>query len=204
MTNDTMVALRAPEVRTFPVLEFRDFEVANSGRFLEGRAVPYNTWADIGWFMEQHAPGSFAKSIREAAKQLPLLLWHNNQSFPIGVSHEWRDGEKALDCVWRLDQQDDLAMTAARKAAEGMLTGLSIGFRPISEPSTEAGTLTVDDNGLAWITWTESRLLEVSLTPTPAFAGAKVALVRSKRHIGGRRRSAELDAWRTYLEGVRR
>lgn len=199
-----LVSLKGPEVRTFPALQFREFEASDSGRFLEGRAVPYNTWADIGWFMEQHAPGSFAKSIREAANKLPLLLFHDSRSFPIGTSHEWRDSDAALDCVWRIDQKDDRAVEAARKAAEGLLTGLSIGFSPISEPSEKDGTLREDENGLLWITWTESRLLEVSLTPTPAFAGAKVQLVRSRTgrtmQTGGPRKSAEIESWRRYLD----
>lgn len=211
---DGRVTLRGPEVRTFPTIEFREFEASDSGRFLEGRAVPYDTWADVGWFMEQHAPGSFAKSIREAAQQLPLLLWHNGRSFPIGTSHEWRDNDAGLDCVWRLDEQDPIAVEAARKAAGGFMTGLSIGFAPVGareqdgpEPPHE---FTLDENGTMWVRWVESRLLEVSLTPTPAFAGAKVAHVRSRygdqlRHDGkaAARRSAELDGWRRFLAARR-
>lgn len=201
------VSLRAPEVRTFPALEIRDVDGTESGTFLEGRAVPYNRWADIGWFMEQHAPASFAKSIREAASQLPLLLWHDNRTFPVGVSHEWRDNDDGLDVVWKIDVEDPKAVEGARKAKDGLLTGLSIGFSPISTPSERDGTLKVDENGLEWITWTESRLLEVSLTPTPAYAGARVSLVRSRHHAGtepGPRRSAELESWRNYRESIRR
>ena len=120
------VTLRAPEVRTFAATEFRD--ATESGQYLEGRAVPYNVWADIGWFREQFVPGAFAKSIREAAKKLPLLLWHDNRTFPIGVSHEWRDNDDGLDVVWKLDVDDPRAVEAARKARDGLLTGLSIGF----------------------------------------------------------------------------
>lgn len=200
-TKPDLVTLRAPEVRTFsPNLDLRAVDGTESGTFLEGVAVPYDTWADIGWFMERHMPGSFKKSIREAAKGLPLLLWHDNQTFPVGVSDEWRDEGDALRCVWRIDQTDDRARTAAQKARDGFLTGLSIGFAPVGEPEVE-----IDDNGVVWVTRRESRLLEVSLTPTPAFAGAQVSLVRSRmEHQGKPRRSAELDAWRNYLQGVTR
>lgn len=218
IATDNLVSLKGPEVRTYPALEFRAVDSTESGRFLEGRAVPYDTWADVGWFMEQHAPGSFARSIREAARKLPLLLWHNSRTFPIGVSDEWRDGEDALGCVWRMDTDDPLAVEAARKAADGLLTGLSIGFAPVGtrgEPGNDkqpAHEFTLDDNGLMWVRWVESRLLEVSLTPTPAFAGAKVTHVRSRygaelRTAGkapGPRHSAEIDGWRRYLEGIRR
>lgn len=206
------VTLRAPEVRTFAAMEFRD--ATESGQYLEGRAVPYNVWADIGWFREQFVPGAFAKSIREAAKKLPLLLWHDNRTFPIGVSHEWRDNGDGLDVVWKLDVDDPRAVEAARKARDGLLTGLSIGFAPIERwEKTKDGhqldvnnILELDDMGVASITRKEARLLEVSLTPTPAYAGAQVQLVRSRapQETGRPRRSAEMDAWRAYLEQVTR
>lgn len=211
MSDSGMVCLRAPEVRTFPALEFREVDGTESGRFLEGRAVPYDRWADIGWFRERFMPGSFAKSIREAAKQLPLLLWHDNRSMPIGVTHEWRDNDAGLDVVWRLDVDDPRAVEAARKAREGMLTGLSIGFAPIEKLQKDGrgrafdanNEVDIDDLGVMSITRREARLLEVSLTPTPAYAGAKVSLVRSRTgQPGQRRRSAEIDAWRRYLETI--
>ncbi|MDO5534378.1 MAG: HK97 family phage prohead protease [Propionibacteriaceae bacterium] len=211
--TDEMVTLKAPEVRTFPALEFREFERSASGRFLEGRAVPYNRWADIGWFRERFAPGAFAKSIREAARKLPLLLWHDNRTFPIGVSDEWRDNDKGLDCVWDLDVDDPRAVEAARKAERGELTGLSIGFAPIENRGKNArgevvdlnNVLEIDDMGLMSVTRKEARLLEVSLTPTPAYAGAQVSLVRSQapQEQGVRRRSAEVEAWQAYLASVR-
>ena len=66
-----------------------------------------------------------------------------------------------------------------------------------------------EDTGISWVERTEARLLEVSLTPTQAYAGAKVALVRSREpHVNGsapsRRRSAEVDALRRYLEKIKR
>ena len=49
------------------VFEFRHDAVESVGRFtrIEGRAVPYNTWANVGPYLEQFKPGAFAKSIRE-------------------------------------------------------------------------------------------------------------------------------------------
>lgn len=213
MTDMESVTLKAPEVRTYPVLEFREFEGSASGRFLEGRAVPYNRWADIGWFRERFLPGSFAKSIREAAKRLPLLLWHDNRTMPIGVTHEWRDNDDGLDAVWDIDVDDPRAVEAARKAERGELTGLSIGFAPIEKRGKNTrgdvvdlnNEVDIDDMGLMSITRREARLLEVSLTPTPAYAGAQVSLVRSRapHQAKGRRRSAELDAWTKYLDEIK-
>lgn len=203
------VTLRAPEVRTFAALELRDAEVSASGRFLEGRAVPYATWANVGWFMEQHEAGSFARSISEAARELPLLLWHDNRTFPVGVSHEWRDNDAGLDVVWKMDGSDE-ANRAADLAEQRMLTGLSIGFAPIRSdweyvPMDEWDPDLGPDH-MDKVTRQESRLLEVSLTPTPAFAGAKVKLVRSREHrkVKDNAGRPRLEAWRAELARLRR
>ena len=196
--------------RLFPDLNFREFDATEDGRFLEGRAVPYNRWANIGWFRERFIPAAFAQSIREN-RQLPLLLFHDSRSFPIGLGHEWNDNDAGLDGVWKLDTDDQRAVEAARKAREGMLTGMSIGFAPIEKMGKNSRGAIVDLNneveedemGLLSVTRRVARLMEVSLTPTPAYAGAKVALVRSRTgQPGQRRRSAEVDAWRRYLESI--
>lgn len=203
MTNLTppQAVVSGPEVRTFAGLQLRDIE-SDGARWLEGRAVPYDTWSDVGWYMEKIRKGCFAKSIREAARRLPLLLFHDGHSFPVGVSEKWTENDEGLDVVWRMDSGEQ-AQEAARLADAGMLTGLSVGFAPIQSERTydeEAGT--------SWVERTEARLLEVSLTPTPAYAGAKVAVVRSREpHVNGaapRRRSAEISALRDYLDTIRR
>lgn len=199
MTDAPTPILTAPEIRTFPGLELRETEASESGRYLEGRAVPYGVWQDVGWYMEMIRKGAFAKSIREAARKLPLLLFHDGRSFPVGVSERWTETDDGLDVVWRLDTADR-AQEAARLAAEGMLTGLSVGFLGIqAERSYD------EDSGMSWVERTEARLMEVSLTPTPAYAGAKVSLVRSRephvnRPAGEPRRSAELSALREWLD----
>ena len=197
-----MSDLTAPELRVFRGLELRDVE-AEGFRWLHGRAVPYDTWQDVGWYMEMIKKGAFAKSIKEAARRLPLLLFHDSRSFPVGVSEKWTETDDGLDVVWKLDTSER-AQEAARLASEGMLTGLSVGFQGIQAERTYD-----DETGLSWVERTEARLLEVSLTPTPAYAGAKVALVRSREpHVNGsapsRRRSAEVDSLKQYLEKIKR
>lgn len=218
----------APESRLFESrVELVDVEATDSLSYLEGRAVPYNTLTDPGWYyFEQFAAGSLADSIR-STPALPLLLWHDNRSWPIGVSDEWRDGADGLTGVWRLDDSVE-AQRAARQARDGFLTGMSISFAPVrSTWEARADWDEWDPNDPdTWdvVTRVEARLLETSLTPTPAYADAQVALVRSvegrhtrARALGsGSRRSGvghrdqpparrtptpdtpKLDKWRTW------
>lgn len=202
MTTD-LVTLNAPEVRTFRGLEFRDTDATESGSYLEGRAVPYEVWQDVGWYMECMAKRCFAKSIREAAKNLPLLLWHDSRSFPVGRSERWIENDDGLDVVWKMDSSD-MAQEAARLAREGMLTGLSVGFSGIHDKTERTFD---EDKGISYVKRLEARLMEVSLTPTPAYAGAKVSLVRSHEPqvnagpgLVAPRRSAEMSSLREWLE----
>ena len=148
---------------------------------LRGRAVPYGVWTDTGWYMERIMPGTFTKSIREAASRLPLLLFHDSRSFPIGASEEWIENDDGLDGVWDLDPDDEDAMTALRKVRLRMLTGMSVGFVPIEEYRTVKGKridvntdVELDEDGIPWVTRRQARLLETSLTPTPAYVGAQI------------------------------
>lgn len=190
--REQLAALDEPQLRVLvggrqtrvysAAFELRAIDEADADRpRLAGRAVPYGVWTDVGWYMERVMPGTFAKSIREAANRLPLLLFHDSRRFPIGASDEWTESEEGLDCVWELDADDPDAMTTRRKAQKRMLTGLSVGFVPIEEYRTVKGKrvdvntdVEMDDDGIPWVTRRQARLLEVSVTPTPAYAGAQI------------------------------
>jgi hypothetical protein len=146
---------------------------------LEGRAVPYGEEANLRWFLESHDPASMKKTTAGAAKEAPLLLFHNNATWPIGHAVDWRHGD-GLDGVWRLNATGE-AQRAAEMANSGDLTGLSIGFIPIrskwefvDEWDPDGGPDHMDR-----VTRLENRLIEVSITPTPAFAGAQVTSIRN-------------------------
>lgn len=218
--EEIRAAIRGDEVRSFAT-QIREAETTASGRWLEGIAVPYGEWADIGgWFREQFRPGAFAKSIREAASALPLLLFHQKSTFPIGRAHSWHEEDRGLRGVWRLDEKDERAAIAHRKAGDGFLNSMSVGFQPIEniardkdgkpvldehgEPIDLANELEFDHlTGQLSVTRVEARLLETSLTPTPAYAGATVTLVRSRlvRPDAVPPRISEARAW---LASVRR
>lgn len=196
-------------------LAIRQAQAVGSGgryNFLEGRAVPYDTDADIGWFVESHRDGSFKGSTKAGSgKNAPLLLFHDNRSFPIGHGESWRHDGGGLDGVWRLNDRPE-AQEAARMAEAGDLVGMSIGFQPIRSEWEFLG----DD---AWnpdlgpdhkdrVTRLESRLLEVSLTPTPAFADAQVAAVRAAPVYTRAARShflpeRDVDRWRREIDRLK-
>jgi HK97 family phage prohead protease len=209
------VTLNAPEVRTYPAtLRVVDTDANAALSELRGRAVPYGVPTNVGWYVETIRAGAFAKSIREAARGLPLLLWHDDRSWPVGVAESWDDTDDGLDGIWRLDDSE-LAQRAARQARDGFLTGMSIGFQPMPNGSSwdlvADGEWNPDTGTVDRVERTEARLLETSLTPTPAYAGATVALVRSHsgvpaevtEHQRLRRHRPGVEHWRSVLDQLR-
>lgn len=201
------VTLNAPEGRLFAGVQLREVETTASYSMLRGVAVPYDEYASIGWFLESFAPGSLAKSIKEAARDLPLNLFHENRTFPIGAAAEWDETRGGLVGTWRLDTSE-LAQEAARLAEAGMLTGLSIEFAPIRsewEFAEEWDPARGPDH-MDKVTRVEARLGAVGLVQTPAYVSAGVELVRS---ADARRRAAEtkgtpvLDAMRRATDALR-
>lgn len=195
------------EARVFqPGIQVRDVEATDKLTHIGGRAVPYGVQADIGWYMEEFAAGALAKSIREAAKGLPLLLFHNAQSWPIGVSESWDERSDGLHAVWKLDGSDE-AQRAAQLAKDGMLGYLSIRFAPIRSEWTyvedfnpDLGTANKDS-----VVRTEARLIETSLLSTPAYKDASVSFVRTgERAIHREASGKHLAGWRQELEQLRR
>lgn len=198
--------ITAPESRLF----VRELEATESYSMLRGLAVPYDEWASIGWFLEQFSPGSLAKSIREAARDLPLNLFHDNRTFPIGAADEWDETDKGLVGTWRLDGSET-AQEAARLAEAGMLTGLSIEFAPIrsewemaDEWDPSRGPDFMDK-----VTRIEARLGAVGLVQTPAYTKAGVELVRSAdarrrtNPAGGASTTPVLDAIKRRTDALR-
>lgn len=206
---------QAPEVRLVTA-ELRDVQaVGKPYRYLEGRAVPYGVFADVnGWFLEAHQVDSFKRSTKGGSgKNLPLLLFHDNQGWPIGHAESWDHRSDGMHGVWRLNELPE-AQRAAQMAESMDLTGLSVGFQPV-----QSAWEYVDDwdpdlgpGHMDRVTRLESRLLEVSITPTPAFADAGITAVRTAEtregHIQRRAREhppriREIDTWRQRLEELR-
>ena len=167
------------------VFEFRHDAVESVGRFtrIEGRAVPYNTWANVGPYLEQFKPGAFAKSIRETAAALPLMLFHGRDDlWPIGKAARWTSRDDGLYGTWELNDSPN-AQRAAAMAKSGELGFLSIGFQDMQSKMELAGDYNpmLGADHMDRITRVEARLVETSIVPTPAYADAQVTLVRDYR-----------------------
>jgi uncharacterized protein len=148
-------------------------------RSLSGIVVPYNDAVDVGFFTESFARGAFTASLVRRSN-VPLLLWHDNRSFPIGHAVAWDD---RYDGLWG---QFTLAMSApaqvaGQQADEGFLTGMSVGFSPVRSSWRYASDWNPDlgPDHMDHVVRHEARLLEVSLTPTPAYDVARVQAVHA-------------------------
>lgn len=174
---------------------------------MEGRACPYSTWTTRWFCRESFAPGLFDKSIKESARALPLLLFHDASSWPIGHAVSWDSRDDGLWGVWKLDASAD-AQRAARMAADGHLAYLSVGYDPLlSEWELAPSDAWNPDDAatLDKVTRIEARLVETSTVSTPAFKDAEITLVRSagrpSRRPGkdGRPNLARWREWRTTI-----
>lgn len=204
ITSPAVRRAQPPEVVLF---ETRINPVRDHGALtmLEGTACLFNVWANRGFFLEALGPGSFDKSLAEAAAALPLLLFHNDDLFPVGAADDWKANTKRLDGTWRLDDSE-LAQRAAQLAQDGLLTGLSVGISPIRSDwqfvAADQWNPDLGPDHMDRVTRLESRLLETSLVATPAFDMARVKLVHTATPRREQRPHPRLDAWRAWRGGL--
>jgi uncharacterized protein len=159
------------EMVTFGV-ELRAGDDGGDGRTLTGLAIPYGEVtlysghpAAAGG--ERFARGSLKRTIAHRKGRLPKLFRNHAHDVAIGVAIDMRDADEGVFASWRI--ADTPAGNAAlQEFREGVLDSLSVGFRAIRETMVD---------GVREIR--EAHLLEVSLVPMPAYAGAQVLSVRS-------------------------
>lgn len=147
------------------------------GRILDLRVVPYNVSAqvrdapDAEPYLEQFAPGAFARAVR--APDRVQFRYHHGQGLAdwIGRGVQFAEGDGGLDGSVRVlpGVFGDQALTLVD---EGMLRGVSVGFQDLARRNRRAGD--------GAIIRERCHLVEVSLTPEPAYAGAAVTGRRSR------------------------
>lgn len=178
--------------------QIRDIdEGGDARRVMVGIAAPYNQETAIrGEYIEVLSPGVFKKSIREAARGLPLHVFHDHTSFPVGKSIDWEERDTGLLGTWEFLPAgvDEIADKAYRMALDGFITGLSVGFQPI-QSKVDPGT----DTRPPVVYRKEARMFETSMVTAPAYAGAQIMLVRT---AGLKVARPHLDRWRQWRDGM--
>jgi HK97 family phage prohead protease len=145
-----------------------------------GVVVPYSaTYTDVGWFLERFERGAFTASLVKRP-DVPLLLWHDNRSFPVGVAEDWDDRADGLHGRFRL-AMSAVAQVAASHIRDGFMDGMSVGFGPVRSSWSYAAEYNPDagPDFMDRVTRHEARLHEVSLVSTPAYVDARVYHVGS-------------------------
>lgn len=190
----TMTAPPPPTGAVFSEWEIRDLDTNGNLSKLAGRAVPYNTPADVGLFTEEFTPGAFARSIEQSARGLPLLVFHNDRGWPVGISSEWHERPDGLHGVWDLDDTPE-AQFAAKRAHKGMLPYLSVKF--MQDP----GRYRFENRSAKpHYVRQSARLVETSLTATPVYIDSTVTWVRS---MSEGQISPAVREWQAWLEKAR-
>ena len=163
-----------------------------------GVVVPWNDYSDVGMFMEAHARGSFTASIA-AKPRLPLLAFHDNRRFPLGHAVDWSDEPTGLRARFKLNVTPDAQMLG-QLMLSGEPMGLSVGFVPERSEWRYAADWNPDlgPDHMDRLVRLRSRWVEVSITPTPAFAAAMIDTIDAE--ATSERACPKRDAARVWLE----
>lgn len=152
------------ELRTREIGRLTAREAGSGNRGFSAIAVPWNVEIEVWGERESFAPGSI-----EPSDIGVKVYWRHREV--IGKITGHRDGEAG----WEIDAEiSDVALgrDAATLLDDGVIDRCSIGFRPIE------WTERIDEDGVRHITYTRAEVIEVSLVPVPAYAGAAVTDVR--------------------------
>jgi len=145
----------------FEIREDADGDIVGIGT---GRAVPYGVEIEVGGVRESFARDSFST---DDVIGKPLAYRHNE---PVGIITGAENREDGLYIDFQI-VNTALGRDAATLARTGASRGLSVGFQPIKS----AWSKTRDK-----VQHMSAGLLEVSLTPYPAYATAGVSAIREE------------------------
>ena len=136
-------------------------DIVGSGH---GMAVPYGTETMIGGVRESFAPGSFDL---DNVIGKPLAYRHGE---PVGIITGAENRQDGLYIDFDI-VDTSLGRDAAVLARTNTIKGLSVGFNPLKSVMSKARDA---------IEHTAANLLEVSLTPYPAYSTAGVTSIREE------------------------
>ncbi len=126
-------------------------------------ALAYDTSAS-----DLHGTGIDPAAFR-SLPMLPVLLWHDRASFPVGKVTGWTPSESGPVAHFAFHALTGSAREANALVDAGMLDGVSIGF---------LGYAAEDRDGVP--TYTDVELIEISLTPVPSSRGARISVARAE------------------------
>jgi HK97 family phage prohead protease len=171
MSDSTLEALGSVQNRLADAPELRaTVEVDEQGRQIY-TALAYDI-SEPDRHGTTMTPGSLDADLDRG---VPLMLWHDRESFPVGKVISWEHTERGP--VARFIFADyDQAHLARTLVDTGFLQAVSVGFIPKEGFVREADDVVV---------FTRSELVELSLTATPSSRGALIDLKRSIDDLAG-------------------
>jgi HK97 family phage prohead protease len=134
-------------------------------RTITGIAVPYNTFATVSdGTTVQFAPGSLP-----VEGKAPRLYMYHDSTQPVGLVAERVDSPEAMYFTAKVSntRAGDEALVLA---ADGVIDSVSVGVNPTEFKYDDEGNMTI--LAADWV--------ELSLVPTPAFAGATISQVAAE------------------------
>jgi uncharacterized protein len=149
----------------------RDAKIGSvDGKRLEGHAIVFNTLSvDLGGFREQIAPEAVDRAINEGADV--RALFDHDPGKVLGRTRagtlSLRKDSKGLRAVIEPDLEISYARDVVRSVARGDISGMSFGFRVLSDEWDYEGKMPLR-------TVTDMKLSEVSIVSWPAYEATSV------------------------------
>lgn len=160
----------------------RELRIATTekGKTLEGYAAVFNSLSsDLGGFVEKIQPGAFDNTLKKNPDV--LALFNHNSDCVLGrtvsdtLTLSIDDKGLRFSCLLpNTTIANDLAVSVDR----GDISGCSFGF------VTESDSWETQDNGTPLRTLEQVQLIEVTVTPMPAYPDTSVALRSAKLAFG--------------------
>ncbi|MBS0572685.1 MAG: HK97 family phage prohead protease [Proteobacteria bacterium] len=173
-------------------IERRALEVRADGSRLTGYAAVFNSPShDLGGFVETIKPGAFANSLRRGDDV--LALYHHDTRAVLGRSKAGtlRLTEDAKGLRFDLDVANTtVGRDVLESVGRGDITGASFGFRAIRDAWTK-GVPHMRE-------LIEVELLDVTITPSPAYPATVVSRRSLDAITEAERRARYLDHLRGY------